>query len=175
MNYISKDRIVKVVVVVLLAVLIAALEVSVLSSLPIVGTTPELLFFLAAAVAVFEGPTAGVLCGFFVGILLDGLGAKSMCWYTIASVGSALLIGVLSPLYFRRRIPTAMIFGAVFWFLMEFCRFFTAFYLFSETDFSAVFTIILPQTLYSMLLSPIVIAPVSRMYRKWEQEPGLFR
>ena len=175
MNYLRKDILVKVFVVLILTVIVAALEVSVLSSLPILGVTPSLLMFIVAAVAVFEGPVAGVLCGLLAGLLLDGLGAKTLCWYTVTSVGSAFFIGVLSPLYFRRRIPAAMIWGAVFWFLIEFCRFFFSYYLFSEADFSVVFTVILPQTLYSLVLSPFVIAPISRMHRKWVQEPGLFR
>ncbi|MBR5520127.1 MAG: rod shape-determining protein MreD [Clostridia bacterium] len=174
MNY-RKDIIIKVLVVLFLAVITAALEVSVFSSLPILGTTPQLLIFLVAAVAVFEGPTAGVLCGLLAGIFMDGLGAKTLCWYTVASIIAALVIGVFSPLYFRRRIPTAMIWGAVFWLLIEFCRFFFSFYLFSEAEFSTVFTLILPQTLYSMVLSPLVIAPIARMHRKLAQEPGLFR
>ena len=175
MNYLRKDILVKAVVVLVLTVIVAALEVSVLSSLPVFGVTPTLLIFVVAAVAVFEGPVAGVLAGLLAGILLDGLGAKTLCWYTVASVGAAFVIGVLSPLYFRRRIPAAMIWGAIFWFLIEFLRFFFSYYLFSEADFSVVFTVILPQTLYSLVLSPLVIAPISRMHKKWRQEPGLFR
>ncbi len=175
MNIARKDLLLKVFTVLLLTILTAALEVSVLSSLPVFGVTPTLLFFIVAAVAVFEGPTAGALCGLLAGIFMDGLGAKTLCWYTVASVGTAFFIGVLSPLYFRRRIPTAMLWGAVFWFLIEFCRFFFSFYVFSEAEFAVVFTVILPQTLYSLVLSPIVIAPISHMHRKWAQEPGLFR
>lgn len=175
MNLVRKDIVVKSIAVFLLIVLTAALETSMLSRLRLLGTTPELLLFIVAAVAVYEGPTAGVFCGFFAGILLDGLGAKSLWWYTVASVFAAVLIGVYSPLLFRRRVFTAMLWGALFWFLCEFIRFFAVFYLFSESNLTPVFTVIVPQTLYSCLLSPLVIAPVAWLHKKFSQEPRLFR
>lgn len=175
MNLLRKDIIVKTIAVFFLIVLTAALETSVLSRLRIFGTTPELLLFIVAAVAVYEGPTAGVLSGLLAGILLDGLGAKSLWWYTASAIGAAAMIGVCSPHFFRRRVLTAMLWGAAFWFLCEFLRFFAVFYLFSKSNLTPVFSVILPQTLYSFLLSPLVIAPVAWLHKKFSQEPRLFR
>ena len=175
MNLLRKEIVIKTGVVLILLVLTAAFETSILSGIRVFGTSPQLLLFIVAAVSVYEGPTAGVACGMFAGILLDGLGAKSLWWYTVSAIGAAALIGILSPLYFRRRVLTAMLWGAVSWFFCEFFRFFATFYLFSKADLSPVFTVILPQTVYSFLLSPLVIAPVAWLHKKFSQEQKLFR
>lgn len=68
-----------------------------------------------------------------------------------------------------------MLWGAIFWFACEFLRFFFSIYIFGKSDFSPVFSIIIPGSFYSFIISPFVIYPVSLMYRKMKKEPVLFR
>ena len=175
MNLIRKDWIVKTLAYALLLVLIAALETSVLSGWRIFGAAPELLVFIAAAAAVYEGPVAAVLCGFFAGLLLDGLGTGSLWWNTVALTGMTAVIWAVSPLIFRRRVLTVMMWGALMQFLCEFARFFITLYLFSKSGLSPVVTVILPRMLYSAALSPLVILPTAFLYKRYTQEPSIFR
>ncbi len=165
MNLIRKDWIVKTLAYALLLVLIAALETSILSGWGIFG----------AAAAVYEGPVAAVLCGFFAGLLLDGLGTGSLWWNTVALTGLTAVIWAVSPLIFRRRGLTVMMWGALMQFLCEFTRFFVTFYLFSKSGLSPVVTVILPRLLYSAALSPLVILPAAFLYKRYTQEPSIFR
>ena len=165
MNLIRKDWIVKTLAYALLLVLIAALETSVLSGWRIFGAAPELLVFIAAAAAVYEGPVAAVLCGFFAGLLLDGLGTGSLWWNTVALTGMTAVIWAVSPLIFRRRVLTVMMWGALMQFLCEF----------SKSGLSPVVTVILPRLLYSAALSPLVILPTAFLYKRYTQEPSIFR
>lgn len=170
-----RSRILKTITVIVVAILFAALETTLLSGLPLFGATPHLLPFLAAAVAVFEGPFPGLVTGFFVGFLMDGLGAKSLWWYTVFYLATAGIVGLLSPNWFRKRTVTAMLWGTLILFLGEFLRFFANFYLFSRSDMSPVVTLLLPQAAYSVILSPLVIWPVSWLNHHYAKEPGLFR
>ena len=170
-----RSRILKTVTVAVLAVLFAALETTVLSDLPVFGATPHLLAFLTAAVAVFEGSFPGMVAGFFTGFLMDGLGAKSLWWYTVFYLASGGVVGLLSPNWFRKRTVTAILWGALILFVGEFLRFFADFYLFSRSDLSPAVTLLLPQTAYSAILSPLLIWPVSWLNHHYAKEPGLFR
>lgn len=175
MHAIRKDRIIKTLAYLLLTVLTAALETAVLSDWRIFGASPELLPFLAASAAVYEGSMAAVCCGFFVGLLMDGLGARSLWWYTVSMTGMSVIVAAISPHLFRPRWTTAVLWGAMMQLISEFCRFFVRFYLFSKADLSAVVTVLLPQLLYSILLSPLVIAPLAALHKACQRETSLFR
>lgn len=175
MQIFRKDRILKTLAYLILTILTAALETSVLSNWRILGATPELLPFVAAAAAVYEGPMAAVWSGFFVGLLMDGLGAKSLWWYTVSMTGMSALIAAISPHLFRPRWTTAVLWGALMQLISEFFRFFVVFYLFSRADLSAVVTVLLPQLLISVLLSPLIIAPLAALHRVCQRDTSLFR
>jgi len=170
-----KIKIIKSIVVFALIVFVSSAETSLFPYMRIMGVVPSALMFIVAAAAVFEGPSAGLAWGAVAGFFADGAAGLSFCYYTIFMTLAGAFIGSVSSSLFRKRIPTAMVWGALFWFFCEFFRFFFSYYLFGKTNFTSVFTIIFPGLLYSTLVSPIVIFPISRMYRKMKKEPGLFR
>jgi rod shape-determining protein MreD len=167
--------IIKSAVTFLLIVIVASVETSLFPYIRIAGTIPSVLIYIVTATAVFEGPAAGLACGTVAGFILDGINGLSFYYYTIFMVFTGAFIGTVSPNYFRKRIPTAMLWGAIFWFACEFLRFFFSIYIFGKSDFSPVFSIIIPGSFYSFIISPFVIYPVSLMYRKMKKEPVLFR
>ncbi len=171
----SKEFWVKSLVVALLLPALAGLESAVLSGWSILGVTPWLTVYVVAAVAVYEGPVAGAVCGFAAGLLMDGLGDKSLCIYTLQLLLWGCGIGLASPVLFRTRVVTVILWGAVCGFLVTLFRLFCEFYLFSQIDFGTIFVHSLLQTLYSAALSPLVVWPVAVLHKKFMGEQRLFR
>lgn len=175
MNEKKPTSIIKSAITFFLILIVAALETSLFPYLKIAGTIPSVLIYIVTATAVFEGPAAGLACGIAVGFVLDGIGGLSFYYYTVFMVFSGSFIGTVSPNFFRKRIPTAMLWGVLFWFVCEFLRFFFTIYIFGKSDFSPVFSVIIPKSFYSFIISPFVIYPISLMYKKTKKDPAFFR
>ncbi len=171
----KKKTIIKSVVIFALIVLVTAAETSLFPYIKIAGVVPSVLIYIVTAAAVFDGPAAGLSCGAVAGFFMDGVCGLSFCYYTIFMVFTGAFVGNVSPDFFRKRVPTAIGWGVVFWFIGEFLRFFISIYLLGKSNLSPLFTVIIPGMLYSVAISPIVVLPVSFMYKKMNREPGLFR
>jgi rod shape-determining protein MreD len=171
----KKTIIIKSIVIFALIVLVTSAETSLFPYIEIYGVVPSVLIYIVTAAAVFEGPSAGLICGAAAGFFADGAYGLSFCYYTIFMVFAGAFVGNVSPNFFRKRVPTAMGWGTLFWFFCEFLRFFFSIYLFGKSDLTPVITVIFPGLLYSLAVSPAVIFPISHMYRKMKKEPGLFR
>ena len=170
-----KITIIKSAITFFLIIFVSTAETTLFPYIKIMGVVPNLLIFIVAAVAVFEGPAAGLVCCAAAGFFADGISGQSYCYYTVFMVITGALVGSISPSLFRKRLTTTIGWGTLFWFICEFLRFFFSVYLFGKSGFISVFTIIVPSLIYSLIMSPIVIFPVFLMYRKMKREPGLFR
>ena len=88
MKYSKAEIAVKSAVLFVWMVLICAAETTVLPRLKVFDSIPSLLPFVVAAVAVLDGPWAGLFCGVAAGFLADGVCGQSFCLYTVFYVNS---------------------------------------------------------------------------------------
>ena len=84
-------------------------------------------------------------------------------------------VGALSPELFRKSFLTICGWGGIIYFISEFMRFFFFFYLFGKAGFAAVFTVILPGLLYSLIVSPLAAAPALFMRNRFKRDMPLIR
>ena len=170
MKYSKAEIAVKSAVLFLWMVIICAAETTVFPRLKIFDSVPSLLPFVVAAVAVFDGPWAGLFCGTVAGFLADGVCGQSFCLYTVFYLVSGAFVGTVSPELFRKSFATLLGWGCVICFISEFFRFFLFFYLFGKADLSAVVSVLLPGLLYSACLSPVAAAPSLIMRRFFKKD-----
>ena len=175
MKYSKKEIAFKALVLFFWMVLICAAESTVFPQLKLFDSVPSCLPFVVCAAAVFDGPWAGLICGFAAGFLADGVGGQSFCLYTIVYLVSGAVIGAVSPELFKKSYLCVLGWGCALYFVAEFLRFFVFFYLFGRADLSAVVSVILPGLLYSALLSPVAAAPSMIMRRFFKTEDPLVR
>lgn len=179
MGKIMKDNnttiLIKALVTVFLVIITSAAETSLFPYMRIFGAVPSVLIYIVAALAVFEGPMAGLLCGFLAGFFTDGAGGQSLSYYTFAMMFSGVAAGLLSPSMFKKRMPTALGWGAALWFVIEFLRFFVEIYMFGHAGLTALFSVLFPAFFASLIFAPLFVWPISAMYRRMKKDPGLFR
>lgn len=111
----SARAVLRVALVAAAVVLAVALQVSVLSRLPVPGATPDLLAVLVAAVGLVGGSSAGAGTGFGAGLLLDVapgtdgvVGRWALCLTVVGWVAGLLSARVAGP---SRRAPWATAVG----------------------------------------------------------------
>ena len=175
MKYSKTEIAVKAIVLAVWMVIIAAAESAVFPQIKLWGSVPSCLPFVVAAVAVYDGPWAGLLCGLAAGFLADGVGGQSFCLYTVVYVVLGAVIGAISPELFKKSFLGVIGWGSLVYFVGEFLRFFIFFYLFGKADLSAVVSVILPGLVYSLLLSPVAALPSVVMRRFFKKVDPLIR
>ena len=95
---------VKSIVILFWMILVCAAESSLFPRLKLFDCVPSCLPFIVGAVAVIDGPWAGLFCGLGAGFLADGVGGQSFCLYTVLYMILGTLVGVVSPGLFRKSI-----------------------------------------------------------------------
>lgn len=155
--------------------LILGLETSVLPRMGMAGWTPVLLFYIAAAAAVFDGAAAGGLVGFACGLFTDALCGSTLLYYTVAMTALSALAGYISPLLFRRKVMTAAGWGLLAAVAAETGRFVFFIYLFNKAPFSALFTAVMPACGVGALFSLPIAAAVKLISKIGRAaQPSLF-
>lgn len=175
MKYSKTEIAVKAIVLAFWMVVIAAAESAVFPQIKLWGSVPCCLPFVVAAVAVYDGPWAGLACGFAAGFLADGVGGQSFCLYTVVYTVLGAVTGVISPELFKKSFLGILGWGSLIYFAGEFLRFFIFFYLFGKADLYAVVSVILPGLIYSLILSPVAAAPSLIMRRFFKKVDPLIR
>ena len=166
---------VKSIVILFWMILVCAAESSLFPRLKLFDCVPSCLPFIVGAVAVIDGPWAGLFCGLGAGFLADGVGGQSFCLYTVLYMILGTVVGVVSPGLFRKSFLAVIGWGCVIHLLSEFLRFFLFFYLFGKADISAVGSVLLPGFLYSLILSPLAVAPVFILRRLFKDSEPIVR
>ena len=144
MRYSKTEIVVKAVVLGVWMAVIAAAETVIFPGMKLLGSVPSCLPFVVAAAAVYDGPWAGLFCGFAAGFLADGTGGQSFCLYTVVYTVLGAFVGAVSPELFKKSFLGVWGWGSLVHFSGEFLRFFIFFYLFGKADLSAVVSVILP-------------------------------
>ena len=108
-----KNRAIKYCAYSLLLLLLYILQTSRGTSVSVFGIRPDVIPFFVAAAALFDGPYAGGLFGFFAGLLcavsspaIDGLSAL---YLGVAGT----VCGVVSQRYMRKVLPSALLLGTL--------------------------------------------------------------
>ena len=175
MKYGKKEIAVKSVVTLAWIIIICAAESTFIADLRLLGRVPSSLPFVVAAAAVLDGPCAGLICGAVAGFFMDGICGQSYCLYSVVYLLCGAAVGALSPELFRKSFLTICGWGGIIYFISEFTRFFFFFYLFGKAGFAAVFTVILPGLLYSLIVSPLAAAPALFMRNRFKRDMPLIR
>lgn len=175
MKYSKTEIAVKAIVLSLWMIIITAVETAVFPELKLFDSVPSCLPFVVAAVAVYDGPWAGLICGLAAGFLYDGVGGQSFCLYTVVYVVLGAVVGAISPELFKKSFLGVIGWGSLIYFVGEFLRFFVFFYLFGKADLSAVVSVILPGLLYSLALSPVAALPSIILRRFFKKLDPLIR
>ncbi len=136
--------------------------------------TPLLLPFLCASVAVYDGEVAGLIAGVLTGLFMDGA-AGTFPYYTIVLLVACGFIGASSPQYFRKRIPSAMLWGAGLVLVTEALRFIALVYLPGRAGLGDLFTVVLPRSFFSLLFSPLWVGPIYWIRRFFRREQRFYR
>jgi rod shape-determining protein MreD len=76
-------------------VTVLLLQVTVIGRLPLPGAAPDLLLVLVVAFALAEGPMSGMVTGFAVGLLADGLSVHEMGRLALAYCLAGYVTGML--------------------------------------------------------------------------------
>ena len=148
------------------------LQTTLLSGLTLFGVHPLPVPVLVVCVSVFENPKQSAVYAFAAGLLCDAVIPPSEAFFSLFFLFAALLIGYVIKSLFRRNFITCALFSFGFLFLMDFF-YFLFFYLFTaKAGFQALYTVALPEILFSLLfILPIypAVRAVSRMTAKLRQ------
>ncbi len=145
----------------LLALLFFLLQSTLANYIEIAGISPNLLIILIVSVAFFSGKTAGMLTGFFCGLLVDLFFSDILGFYSMVYMLTGYVCGIFQKkvLEFDYKLPLLLIGAAdlttsmiVYWclFLMR-RRFNAGYYLVHITLPEIVYTVFIAVILYRIL------------------------
>ena len=132
----------------------------------IYGVQPVLSVFAIAAIAMFEGASAGVAAGFMLGFMFDSMTSHYLGFHILMYMLTGYLCGYLCIRYFRKKLATVMLLGLASSLLVSLLKFMFVYLIFDRAPFSALWTVVLPEVGYSVLFTPILYLVVRLIYLK---------
>ena len=121
------------------------------------GIKPILIIPIIFMIALFEGEKAGLVFGFFIGLLLDVGFSWNIGFYSIMMSVCGYIIGLIARRVVKSNLSTAMIISAVSTFFI-YSFHFVFFYLingYGHNMYTFSFHYI-PRVVYTILLSPLI-------------------
>ena len=136
----------------------------------LIHVVPNLLLVLTWSAAITRGPRDGILVGFFCGLLYDFLYADYLGTYALLLVAIGALNGLFSSSLERETMLGPMIFGAASNLVYDLVIYLIGFGIPGTLSiWTALLHIILPEMLYTFLLSLILYRIVLKGNLKLEE------
>lgn len=153
----------------LLMIFLYLLQTTVFSHVSIAGIKPNVIISLIVLIGYRYGRTPGMVMGFFVGLLFDLVDGDYIGYYSMIYLLIGYLVGFSNKLYINDStlIPLGLIGASDF--VLNFFIFVTGFLLRNRLDLPYYFIrIILPELIYTMVMSAIIYKPLDYIYIKFE-------
>ncbi len=155
-----------------LSVLLAfTLQCSIFTNLHLAGVVPNLLIILISTYGVMHGEYTGMFVGFFGGLMMDVFFGGILGFYALLFTLIGFLNGQFCGLYFPEdiRMPMLLILSSDLTYGVLFYAF--RFLLRGRTHFPFYFLhVILPETLYTLLIALILYPLMARIYMAFERK-----
>lgn len=124
------------------------------------NTVPNLLIILTVSVSLMRGDKAGILTGFFSGLLLDIFSGPAIGLYALIYMYIGYANGGFSKIFFPEDIKLPMIMIILSDFIYGMCVYSLLFLLRGRTDFSFYLRkIIIPECIYTIVVT-LVLYPL---------------
>jgi len=126
----------------------------------------------AAMVAVLEGGIPGALFGIFAGLCCDALIPPFEVVHTVYFFLSGLVIGRIVNTLFKKNFATAVLCAIASLTVLDSLLFFIFYLLPRRAGFDNMVRTVLPEILFSALLTPLVYWPLRTVNKWWEETAG---
>ena len=165
-----RDIIIKWVIYSLIIIFIMMIQLTGLGRLCVFGVHPMVMPLVAASLAVFEGPRAGGIAGFFTGFMCDALIPPSTIFFTLIFMCAGIAIGYVTDYMFKRNFVTALMWMAALKTSECLLFFFLFYFLSGKAPLSALLSVALPEIVFSLLFSPIIYFIIRTVYMRFYEE-----
>lgn len=145
--------------IIIIAELLACyiLQTSVLTGLSINNVVPDLLMIVVVAIAYIKGSNAGIIYGFFAGILMDLTYGNLLGYFALIYMFCGFFCGVAQRFYRKDDNITPLILCASSIFLSQSVLYVTEFMLRGRLEYGFYFVnIILPKMIYTVLAATLL-------------------
>lgn len=141
----------------ILILFVYVLQVTVFSTLSLGGITPNLMIILTVLFALLRGDMAGLIVGFFCGLLNDVFWGDVLGFYAMTLMYIGFLAGKFNRIYYAEdiKLPVAIVsvstltYGIVCYIILFLMR--------GRLEFGYYFTkIILPEMLYTVVITILI-------------------
>lgn len=133
------------------------LQTSVLTGLSINNVVPDLLMIVVVAIAYIKGSNAGIIYGFFAGILMDLTYGNLLGYFALIYMFCGFFCGVAQRFYRKDDNITPLILCASSVFLSQSVLYVTEFMLRGRLEYGFYFVnIILPKMIYTVLVAALL-------------------
>lgn len=148
----------------ILLLLLTFLQATSLNRLSILGIKPDLLLILVIFLGLHKGPIPGAGYGFLAGILLDVFSPVPLGTNVLSKTVLGFLAGAAAPLLYLEApfIQGLLLFLVMFLEGMIFFILLSSFHLAPPFSYSFLY-IILPASLYTSLLAPLLFSLLKRI------------
>ena len=154
-------------IVVFLAYII---QTTILPHLKLFGVVPNLILVIVISFALYFRAFDAVVAGIILGVLADVFSGKAFGFNTVMYIIFALACGKLINKFIQLSALTASLVTFLGSVLYSLALYFTFFFLWGEFRILALFNeIILPEALYTMLISIPVLLIIKRLSKRFEQ------
>lgn len=143
------------------------LQTTALSRLEIMKVHPNLIPVVVVCVAIFEGPAGGAAFGFAAGLVCDALIPPSEAFFAVFFLFMGLLTGRVCNYIFKKRMFTALFWSLICMTALDLLYFCVFYLLPGRAGISALYTVALPETVFSVVFAPAVYLPVRAVYRRF--------
>ncbi len=134
-------------------------------------TVPNLLLIFTVSIGLMRGDKAGMLVGFFGGLLLDIFSGQTIGLYALILMYIGYLNGGFSMIFFPEDVKLPMIMILVSDFIYGFCVYVILFLLRGRTDFSFYFKkIILPECIYTIVITIMLYPLILFVHKKLRKD-----
>ena len=155
------------ILILLLAVIFASLQTTVLKEVKLFGATPNLLLSLIVAVSMFRGVAGGGLTGLLCGLLADNMGYGPFGFYSFFYMTAGAFLGFSSDRYFNKNILFQITLTFITDMFISLLYFFFMFIIWGRGGHMIVgFSKVFAQGVYTAVFSIIVYMTVKKIFIK---------
>ncbi|MBO4457607.1 MAG: rod shape-determining protein MreD [Butyrivibrio sp.] len=172
-------KIKKIVINFILIILSFVLQTTVFRTLDFGGIAPNLMLILVASNGFICGDKAGILSGFFAGLLSDILFGTYLGFYALIYMYIGFLVGKLHEIFFSQNITIPIVVISIMDFLYGFICYVFMFLLRGRFDIGFyMMNIIIPGTVYTALIAifyyPIILKINNRIFDEEQRSAKKF-
>ena len=147
------------------------LQCTLFSFLELGNAKPDLLMILTAGIGILRGRKEGMLTGFFTGLLIDVQFGSLLGFYALIYLAIGYLNGYLRHIFYYEEIKLPVFFIGVSELIYGLIIYLLRFFLNSEFQFVYYLKhIILPQSIYTVIVALILYPLVRTINRQLEQK-----